>query len=184
MTLTPELVRQYKYISVVLDDLFAPIHGDSAVSMPKLLQRMERHNLSSISPSIKGATWPSTRPRKACLWHVHVIETYFQIFTRDLFICWHSFMHYSNLQGWCLDACLHNQLCPSISNLAVDTTMIAYHLGRTPTLLRDFVPESALVGTNLTEDMYRPTTAGDLTMCTKLKCPNKIPRPERIKCYQ
>ena len=183
MTLTPELTRHYKYIAIVLDDLFAPVHGDTAVNMPKLLQRMEQFNLSSISPSIKGAIWPTTLPREPCLWHVHHIETFFQIFSQDLFICLHSFMHFSNSQGWCLDLCLDKQLCPSISNLAVDATMIAYHLG-TSKSLSEFVPESALVGTNLSKSMYRPTASGDLRLCSQLNCSSKVPNSEPLKCYQ
>ena len=185
MTLTPELVQQYEYIAVVLDDLFAPVHGDTAVNMSKLLQRMKQYNLSSISPSVKGAAWPSTRPtrprKEPCLWHVHQIETFFQIFSRDLFNCWRSFMHFANRQGFCLDVCLDKQLCPSISNLAIDGTMIAYHLGQAMRL-RTFVPKSALVGTHLTIVHDRPPVQGDERLCEQQNCSFTIPEAEQLQC--
>jgi hypothetical protein len=181
MTLTPQLTQQYEYIAVVLDDLFAPAHGESAVNMTKLLQQMQQYNLSSISPSIMGAAWPSTLPQEPCLWHVHQIETFFQIFSRDLFNCWRSFMHYSNRQGFCLDLCLDQQLCPSISRLAVDATMIAYHVGHSGDVY-DFVPESALGGVNLTDFMDRPRTEGDLELCYQLNCSLEIPSSEQLHC--
>ncbi|KAI2505638.1 hypothetical protein MHU86_8786 [Fragilaria crotonensis] len=182
MTLTPELAQHYEYIAIVLDDLFAPVHGDTAVSMPKLLQQMQQFNLSSISPSIKGAAWPSTKPQEPCLWLVHHLETFFQIFTRDLFICWHSFMHFSNHQGWCLDVCLEQRLCPFISRLAVDGTMVAYHLGQQERV-RDFVPESALVGVNLTDVAYRTRVRGDIKFCRKMNCSRFwISDPEQLQC--
>ena len=181
MTLTSEMSQQYKYIAVVLDDLFAPTHGDSAVNVAKLLQQMQQYNLSSISPSIKGSVWPATQPQEPCLWHVYQIETFFQIFSRDLFNCWRSFMHSSNLQGWCLDLCLDKHLCPSISRLAVDATMVAYHMGSSGPV-RDFVPESALVGANLTDDMERPVTSGDLALCDQLNCSLYVPSSKKLHC--
>jgi len=62
-------------------------------------------------------------------------------------------MEYSNPQGFCLDLCLDQQLCPSLSRLAVDASMTAYHLGRQKNL-SSFVSESALVGTNLSSGMH------------------------------
>jgi hypothetical protein len=182
MTITPEMAQQYKYIAVVLDDLFAPVQGDSAVNMTRLLQQMQQFNLSSISPSIKGSGWPSTQPQEPCLWHAHQIETFFQIFSRDLFNCWRSFMHFSNKQGWCLDLCLDKQLCPSISRLAVDATMIAYHLGNVESV-RDYVPESALVGINLTDNVARPfASGGHLDLCGQLNCSSNVPSSEKLHC--
>lgn len=182
MTLTPELAQHYEYIAIVLDDLFAPVRGDTAVNTSKLLQQMQQFNLSSISPSIKGAAWPSTKPREPCLWHVHHIETFFQIFSRDLFVCWHSFMDFSNHQGWCLDVCLEQRLCPSISKLAVDATMVAYHLGQQERV-RDFVPESALGGVNLTDVAYRTRVRGDMKFCKKMNCSRFwISDPEPLQC--
>jgi hypothetical protein len=181
MTITPHLTQQYEYIAVVLDDLFAPVHGDSAVNMTKLLQQMKQYNLSSISPSIKGAVWPATLPQEPCLWQVHLIETFFQIFSRDLFNCWRSAMHFSNRQGWCLDICLEEKLCPSISRLAVDATMIAYHVGNSGRV-QDFVPESVLVGVNLSRTMNRRRTRGDMKLCERLNCSLEIPNSEQLQC--
>ncbi|KAI2490110.1 hypothetical protein MHU86_24481 [Fragilaria crotonensis] len=181
ITLTPEMAQQYKYIAVVLDDLFAPTHGDTPVNTVKLLQQMEQYNLSSISPTIKGSVWPATLPQERCLWHAHQIETFFQIFSRDLFNCWRSFMHFSNYQGWCLDLCLDQQLCPSISRLGVDATMIAYHMGNSGPV-RDFVPESALVGVNLPDVMDRPVTSGDLALCEQRNCSLYVPSSTKLHC--
>ena len=182
MTLTPELVHQYKHIAVLLDDLFAPIQGDTAVNVTKLLQQMQDYNLTSISPTVKGAIWGSTEPQEPCLWHSHHIETFFQIFTRALFICWQSFMHFSNRQGWCLDFCLDQQLCPSISRLGVDATMISYHLGNVESVM-DFVPAHALNGTNLTSRMIRrKATGGVFDLCHKLNCSRSYLPSEKLTC--
>ncbi len=185
MTLAPELVQQYEHIAVLLDDVYAPTLGDTPVNVTKLLVRMRQHNMSSISPSVKGSTHPSTYPKlnEPCLWHVHEIETFFQIFTRELFICWHSFLHFSNRQGWCLDLCLDGQMCPSISRLAVDYSMISYHMGYVSNLT-DFVPESALAGINLTGDTSRPGTAGSWALYETLNCSSTRGLPgEKLVCW-
>jgi hypothetical protein len=74
MMVTPELVRPYEHIAVVLDDIFAPIHGETRVSVPELLDNMKQHNLASISPSIQGSFWSFCRPQEQiCLWKVNHI---------------------------------------------------------------------------------------------------------------
>lgn len=185
MTLTPELVQQYEHIAVVLDDVFAPTQGDTPVNVTKLLQGMKKHNMSSISPSVQYCTWPSTKPRPRddrCIWHVEQIETFFQIFTRELFMCWHSFMHYSNIQGWCLDLCLDTKMCPSISRLAVDASMISYHIGY-KNEVEKWVPESARVGINLTSSRGRGGTPGSLVLCQTLGgCPRGFFNSTKVEC--
>ena len=184
MTLAPELVQQYEHVAVLLDDLFAPSQGDTPVNVTKLLQQMREHNVSSISPSVKGSAWSTTNPSDdRCLWHVEQIETFFQIFSREMFQCWHSYMHFSNRQGWCLDLCLDKQMCPLISNLAVDASMIAYHIGYQLDL-ESFIPESALAGTNLTGSTFRGGTGGSLVLCDSLGgCPNYFPNTNIIACH-
>lgn len=181
MTLAPELVQQYEHIAVLLDDVFAPTLGDTAVNVTKLLQHMRKHNMTSISPSVKGSTHPSTHPKldQPCLLRVHHIETFFQIFTRELFICRHSYLSSSNRQGWCLELCLERQMCPLISRLAVDSSMISYHMGNVPDVA-SFVPESALVGVNLTGSTSRPTTVGTWDMCHELNCTSSLDLPSEI----
>ena len=189
MTLTPELTRNYQHIAIVLDDVLAPTHGDSPVNVSKLLQTMQEHNLSSISPSIKGAFWKATQPQpRRCLWQTQHIETFFQIFSRELFQCWRSYMEYSNPQGFCLDLCLDQQLCPSLSRLAVDSNMTAYHLGRQKNLT-SFVPESALVGTNLSSGMHRRVPKKVVMegwgMCGTYNCPKvekEVATPKIMEC--
>lgn len=133
LTLTPELTLGYDHIAVVLDDVFAPTEGNLPVSVPRLLRQMQEYNLSTISPAIKGSAWSATKPKgKKCLFRSHLVETFFQIFRRDLFQCLRSNMEYSNPQATCLDLCLERKLCPGIANntMAVDSSMTAYHLGR------------------------------------------------------
>jgi hypothetical protein len=92
---------------------------------------MQHYNLSSISPSIKGAVWYSTKPRfkkqHHCLWRTPTIETFVQIFDRVTFDCWRNQLEYSNPLAVCVDLCL-TTLCPS-TRLAVDSRQIAYHMG-------------------------------------------------------
>jgi hypothetical protein len=192
LTLTPELTRGYQHVAVVLDDLFAPSQGENYVNVTSLLQSMQDHNLSSISPAIKGSVWTSTQPRrKRCLWKVHHTETFLQIFTVPLFQCWRSFMKYSNPQGFCLDLCLEQQLCPTIADnaMAVDSSQVAYHLGR-QYMVNRYVPKSNLVGTNLSYGMRRDFPKGDyeiFEICTEHNCPSpsnesQIQNPEVMVC--
>jgi hypothetical protein len=128
MTLTPPLVRQYKYIAVVLDDVLRPsmvilpwtcpnswygwntiiCHPSHQRSMVLRGPRLRRVNpVFGVSKSLKH-TFKYFHVICSC---VGIPSCTIPIFKAGV---WH--------------ACLHNQLCPTISNLAVDTTMIAYHL--------------------------------------------------------
>jgi hypothetical protein len=184
LTLTPELTSGYQHVAVVLDDLFAPSQGENYVNVTDLLQSMQDHNISSISPAIKGSVWTSTQPRrKRCLWKVHHTETFLQIFTVPLFQCWRSFMTYSNPQGFCLDLCLEQQLCPAVAAnaMAVDTRQVAYHLGR-QYMVNRYVPASNLVGTNLSYGMRRDLPKGDyeiIDICTEHNCPTNASQIEK-----
>lgn len=189
LLLTPELVQPYQYIAILLDDVFAPVRGDTPVNVTRLIDLMEAHSLSSISPSIKGAVWETMIPKEnRCLNRVNHIETFLQIFTQPLFRCWRSHMDYTNPQAYCLDLCLRHKLCPSHNRLAVDHAMVAYHLGK-EVATHNFIPPSALVGTNLTRNMRRSRPTGGATesyhVCDQYACQikeYKMSPSEELSC--
>lgn len=186
LTLSPAVVRHYQHIAIVLDDVFAPAavsdnnnnnrtttSNHQTVSVPRLLKQMKSHNLSTISPSVKGAYWPSLQvviPKRACLRRVRHIETFFQIFTNQQWNCLHRYLHHANPQGFCLDLCL-SKLCPG--NFAVDQTMVAYHLGR-QYMVHRFVPKEHLEGVQLDYGMRREYPRGikdEWGVCDQYGCP-------------
>jgi hypothetical protein len=173
LSLTPAVVQHFDHIALVLDDVFAPNEGPSPVIVPMLLERMKRHNLSSISPAIKGGFWPSShpphKPQDACLQRVNVLETFFQIFTRKHWNCYHSYLHHANPQAFCMDLCMQN-LCPGV--FAIDGSMVAYHLGRQYWVDR-FVPNESLGSAKLAFGMRRDYPQGVVDhwdVCDKYNC--------------
>jgi hypothetical protein len=133
MALTPELMRQYENIAIIRGAVSTkPQHAsEKAVNVPSLLETMDRFNLSSISPAVRGAAHMNTLDgHKGCgVYKVDYVETYFQIMTRPLFDCWRSFLDYTNPHGACLDICLQQDLCPAVAGgrLAVDAGMMVHH---------------------------------------------------------
>ena len=173
LSFTPAIVQQFDHIALVLDDVFAPNEGPSPVLVPRLLERMKKHNLSSISPAIKGGFWPSSHPpptlQDACLRRVNVLETFFQIFTRQHWNCYHSYLHHANPQAFCMDLCMPT-LCPGV--FAVDGSMVAYHMGRQYWVDR-FVPNESLGSAKLAFGMRRDYPQGVVDhwdVCDKYNC--------------
>lgn len=173
LSLTPAVVQHFDHVAIILDDVFAPNEGPSPIVMSTLLERMQHYNLSSISPSIKGAFWSSSHPTydllHACLKQVNVLETFFQIFTRQHWMCYHSYLHHSNPQAFCMDLC-SQKLCPG--TFAVDESMIAYHLGRQYWVDR-FVPNVSLGSAKLDFGMRRDYPKGVIDhwdVCDKHNC--------------
>ena len=138
--LAPPLVQQYEYIAVMLDDVFLPTAGPHPVRIPKLLESIEKYNLSSISPSIVGGTWDvmngeldlhanyQGRSTRHCLVRPSMIETFSQIFTKQSWQCYYSFFHASAGRGWGLDFCFAQYCAEQSAGLAVDYNMVGYHL--------------------------------------------------------
>ena len=162
--LAPPLVQQYENIAVMLDDVFLPTSGHHPVRIPKLLESIERYNLSSISPSIQGGTWPvmngqvdrhSTfqgRSTRHCLVRPTMIETYSQIFTKQSWQCYFTFFHAKAGCGWGLDFCFAQYCAEHAASLAVDYNMVGFHLeGRShSSWLNDTHRALVTRGTNLT----------------------------------
>lgn len=176
--LPKELPSRYKYIGVLLDDVYLPVEGSTRIDVKELIGQMKTHKLSSISPSIKGAVWWSTKPRlkkkQHCLWKTPTIETFVQIFGRPAFDCWRNQLEYSNPLAVCIDLCL-TKLCPETdSKLAVDSRQVAYHLGYKDVTIP---PDALPAGTNLLRyelmNMKRPRPGSgtlNLTLCEQHGC--------------
>ena len=175
LTLSPAVVGSFDKIAVVLDDVFLPAVGPYPVRVPSLLEAMDRYNLSTISPHVKGAYWPSLRgpgspQNQRCLRRVKHVETFFQIFSRPHWQCFHQYLHHANPQGFCLDLCM-DRLCPGL--YAVDPNMTSFHLGRQYMIYR-FVPKAYLVGANLSYGMRRDFPQGvkdEWGVCDQYSCP-------------
>ena len=138
--LAPPFVQQYEYIALMLDDVFLPVSGPHPIRIPKLLESIEKYNLSSISPSIQGGTWSvmngeldlhahyQGRSTRHCLVRPSMIETYSQIFTKQSWQCYYPFFHAKAGCGWGLDYCFAQYCAEQSASLAVDYNMVGYHL--------------------------------------------------------
>lgn len=193
----PNLVGHYDKIAILLDDIFIPMNGASRVDVRSLVQQMDEHDLSSISPSISGAQYLSTnsigplnQQLKGCTAEVDAIETFFQIFTAEAWECYYGMLDYRNSRGWCYGRCM---LKKCGGRLAVDYRMVVYHLERT-----DEIPEGALEGTgelfhseatrnpshadsNMTASAFDPNWHS-LEICRKYDCPVRGNWQKPIKC--
>ena len=124
----------------MLDDVFLPTSGPHPIRIPKLLESIEKYNLSSISPRIVGSYWSvmnaegrrhahyQGRSTRDCLVRPTIIETFSQIFTKQSWQCFYSFLHYTSGRGWGLDFCFPQYCGHQSASLAVDYNMIGYHL--------------------------------------------------------
>ena len=158
------MVQQYEYIAVILDDVFLPVSGPHPVRVPKLLESIEKYNLSSISPSIVGSFWSVMNAEagrhanyqgistRHCLVRPTIIETFSQIFTKQSWQCFYSFLHYTAGRGWGLDFCFPQYCGHQSASLAVDYNMIGYHLEKShrTSWLNDTHRALLTSGTNLT----------------------------------
>ena len=128
--LPPMLTNQFQHIAIMLDDTYLPTKGDRPINIPRLLETMQIHNISSMSPAIIGDSHGVFEPPDHggnCVREIGFIETYVQIFTTEAWQCYYSMLHHDGARGWCYDLCFRG-VCGV--KLAVDNSQAAFHLER------------------------------------------------------
>ena len=177
--ITPTLVDNYDYVALVLDDIYFPAEGPTAVNATKLIEKMETYDVDVMQPAITGDTY-NTRGMASsqgidlnCIVEVKFIETYAQFFTRDAWECYYKMLHYTGKRGWCYDVCYKSQ-CPDLK-FGNDLSMVAWHMDRQMTSL----PEDA----SLDVSEWKPEpkvesqgyfNLGGGSICARLQCGGPI----------
>ena len=139
--LQPTLLKdKYDHVAILLDDIYLP---KKDINLLLLLQSIQKHKLSSISPSIHGAHQSSTQSKAAantaisnCLADVELIEVFFQIFTINAWECFHKPLHYSSGGGAPYDVC-YAKKCKDLGVNAVDYRQVGYHLEKSLDYLKE-----------------------------------------------
>lgn len=173
---SPTLVSNYDYVSIVLDDVFIPHKGEHSVDALEMLGKMEKYGINVLSPGIINDTFGSVIKAQdqgldGCVGETDYIETFVQIFTRDAWTCFFKMLHYTGSRGWYYDSKLKD-FCPNLT-FAYDFSAWAWHMDKTMTEL----PETEVEGTDLvgwkaqnpiTEFGYQ-NISGD-AICPKIGC--------------
>ena len=179
--LPPVLIETFDYVAVLLDDMYLPDSGPTPINIPRLLQHIKQHNITSISPAVMGdphriLNHPYARGNDktyaTCLTEIKFINTFLQIFTREAWSCYYNMLHYTGGRGWCYDTCLL-QHCGG--RLAVDYTQVAFHLEKARSdLLAAALANASLVyvpaARQADTGMY--DTANLYVTCKRLRCPD------------
>lgn len=134
----------YTHVMILLDDIQLPY----TFRLGELMNVMIRNNLSVISPTIIGATYPATtcvfcRPRlrtdkgkvtKVSALHTghktQVIEIFATLFTLSAWSCWWNLLQPSlNSVGWGYDRCMYNfcKQYDSDFSMGIATGIVAVH---------------------------------------------------------
>lgn len=126
--LDADVTRPYKHVAIVLDDVYMPFRGPRPVSIATLVEQLDRHNLSSISPAVEESYYPESSPRDSvCLWRVARAETFLTIFSQQGWKCLYDRLEVENKAGICYDVMFGRHCGP----VGVNYGQIAYHQ-RTP----------------------------------------------------
>jgi len=170
LSLSPAVTSGFDHIAVVLDDVLAPASGKNAIHVPRLLDSMQRFNFSTISPSVHFNNWQAmSYLERECITEVNIVETFFQIFTNEMWRCFWNLLRHDNPHGYCLDLVLQ-QACGSLGMFGVDESMAAYHLGTRADVL-DHIPDEIVKEANLSQIVTRPVPdyKKDTRLCAKYK---------------
>jgi len=129
---SPVFVKKFEKIAIVLDDIFIPTTGKNPMSITKLMDSMDKWNISVMTPGVVGDTHSGLNGvNQSCIYDLHFIETYVQIFTAEAWECFYGMLHHTGGSGWCYDLCFHDK-CRKF-RMAADYSMQVYHMnGKTP----------------------------------------------------
>mmetsp|Transcript_8542 Transcript_8542/g.23965 ORF Transcript_8542/g.23965 Transcript_8542/m.23965 type:complete len:352 (-) Transcript_8542:300-1355(-) len=173
---SPTLVSNYDYVSIVLDDVFIPHQGEHRVDTVDMIEKMKEYNIDVLSPGTINDTFGSVAKAKdqdldGCIGEVDFIETFMQLFTREAWMCFFRMLHYTGSRGWYYDS-KFKDFCPGLT-FAHDFSSRVWHMDKTMTEL----PENEAEGTDLVgwkaeepiKEFGYQNISGD-AICPKIGC--------------